>query len=136
VDEAFDGLIRIRGICAGMSADSISVAGWALPFMRFSISVIARTLKARLAENRAWRRSANSALPARAALGAPFCETGRAVVGGAVGIDGSERSAEFYIKAWYAGKDRLDGGASVSVFRPGDASAGMGRFWLRMGCAS
>jgi len=43
--------------------------------------------------------SANSALPARAALGAPFCETGRAVVGGAVALTAASAAPSFISKA-------------------------------------
>src|SRR3970282_378192 len=70
---------------------------------------------------------AGSALPARTALGAPFCQTGRAVIGGDGGIDSGERRSQFRIQsAGYAGEDGLDSSAQVFVFGPADASAGMG----------
>src|SRR5207244_2561125 len=62
---------------------------------------------------------AGSAASAGAVLGAPFFQTGRAAIGGAGRIDGSERGSEFCIQgSGYAGEDRMDGGAPVSVFRP------------------
>ena len=130
VDEAFDGLIRIRRYLCQACLRTVSLLPeWALPFMRFSIPVIARTVKARLVENRAWRAAAPTAPYQRGQHWVRRFAKQGAVVGGAVGIDGSEPSAEFYIQsAGYAGEDRLDGGASVSVFRPADASAGMGTF--------
>src|SRR5207249_4085927 len=111
-----------------MSADSVSVAGMGVAVYAFQHSGNRQDGEGPLdGEPGLAGGSAGSALPAGAALGAPFCGTGRAVVGGASGIDGGERSAEFYIQgAGYAGEDRLDGGASVSLFRPADASAGMG----------
>jgi hypothetical protein len=56
VDEAFDGLIRIRRyLCLACLRTVSLLPEWALPFMRFSIPVIAGTVKARLMENRAWK---------------------------------------------------------------------------------
>jgi hypothetical protein len=64
VDEAFDGLIRIRRYLCQACLRTVSLLPeWALPYMRFSISVIAKTVKARLMENRAWKA---------AAVGAPY----------------------------------------------------------------
>ena len=62
VDEAFDGWIRIRRYLCQACLRTVSLLPeWALPFMRFSIPVIARTVKARLMENRAWRAAAPTA---------------------------------------------------------------------------
>ena len=62
VDETFDGLIRIRRyLCQACQRTVSLLPEWALPFMRFSISVIAKTLKARLMENRAWKMAAPGA---------------------------------------------------------------------------
>lgn len=62
VDEAFDGLIRIRRYLCQACLRTVSLLPeWALPFMRFSIPVIARTVKARLVENRAWQAAAPTA---------------------------------------------------------------------------
>src|SRR5437879_13039860 len=59
VDETFDGLIRIRRyLCQACQGTVSLLPEWALPFMRFSIPVIARTVKARLIENRAWKMAA------------------------------------------------------------------------------
>ena len=59
VDEAFDGLIRIRRYLCQACLRTVSLLPeWALPFMRFSIPVIANTVKARLMENRAWKVAA------------------------------------------------------------------------------
>src|SRR5437867_8162718 len=59
VDEAFDGLIRIRRCLCQACLRTVSLLPeWALPFMRFSIPVIAKTVKARLMENRAWKVAA------------------------------------------------------------------------------
>jgi DNA-directed RNA polymerase subunit RPC12/RpoP len=67
VDEAFDGLIRIRRYLCQRCSRTVSVLPeWALPFMRFSIAVIARTVKARLMENRAWKLAAPEAAYQRA----------------------------------------------------------------------
>src|SRR5438128_12189329 len=53
VDEAFDGLIRIRRYLCQTCLRTVSLLPeCALLFMRFSISLIARTVKARLMENR------------------------------------------------------------------------------------
>src|SRR5437016_11979188 len=97
VDEAFDGLIRIRRYLCQACLRTVSLLPeWALPFMRFRRQDGESPLDG---EPGLAGGSADSALPAGAALGAPFRETGRAVVGGAVGIDGCERSAEFYIQS-------------------------------------
>jgi len=62
VDEAFDGLIRIRRYLCQACLRTVSLLpGWVLPFMRFSIPVIAKTVKARLIENRAWKAAAPAA---------------------------------------------------------------------------
>jgi len=62
VDEAFDGLIRIRRyLCQACLLTVSLLPGWALPFMRFSIPIIAKTVKARLIENRAWKAAAPAA---------------------------------------------------------------------------
>jgi hypothetical protein len=59
VDEAFDGLIRIRRYLCQTCLRTVSLLPeWALPFMRFSIPVIAKTVKARLMENRDWKAAA------------------------------------------------------------------------------
>src|SRR3989442_7640894 len=59
VDEAFDGLIRIRRyLCQAWLRTVSLLPEWALPFMRFSIPVNAKTAKARLMEDRAWRAGA------------------------------------------------------------------------------
>jgi len=111
-----------------MSADSVSVAGMGVAVYAFQHSGNRQDGEGPLDREPGLEGgSAGSALPAGAALGAPFGETGRAVIGGAGSIDGSERSAEFYIQgAGYAGEGRMDGGAPVSVFRLADAPAGMG----------
>lgn len=62
VDEAFDGLIRIRRyLCQACQGTVSLLPEWALPFMRFSIPQIARTVKARLMEKRAWKAAAPEA---------------------------------------------------------------------------
>src|SRR5437879_13862077 len=102
-----------------MSADSISVAGMGIAVYAFQYSGNRQDGESSLdGEPGLEGGSAGSALPAGAALGAPLCETGRAVIGGAGGTDGRERSAEFYIQgAGQASAGRLGGGESVSVFR-------------------
>ena len=61
VDQAFDGLIRIRRYLCETCQRTVSLLPeWALPFMRFSIPEIARTVKARL-ENQAWKTAAPEA---------------------------------------------------------------------------
>lgn len=58
VDETFDGLIRIRRYLCRACLRTVSLLPeWALPFMRFSIPEIARTVKARL-ENQDWKTAA------------------------------------------------------------------------------
>jgi len=53
VDEAFDGVIRVRRyLCQACRRTVSLLPEWALPYMRFSIAAIGRTLKARLMENR------------------------------------------------------------------------------------
>lgn len=62
VDEAFDGVVRIRRYLCQPCRRTVSLLPeWALPFMRFSLRVIARTVKARLMENRAWKAVAPEA---------------------------------------------------------------------------
>ena len=62
VDEAFDGVIRIRRyLCQGCLRTVSLLPEWALPFMRFAIPVIANTVKARLMESRAWKVAAPGA---------------------------------------------------------------------------
>jgi len=59
VDSAFDGLIRIRRYLCQACLRTVSLLPeWALPFMRFSIPEIARTVKARLMEKQSWKRAA------------------------------------------------------------------------------
>ena len=56
VDEAFDGVIRVRRyLCQACRRTVSLLPEWALPYMRFSIAVIGRTLKARLMESRVWK---------------------------------------------------------------------------------
>jgi len=56
VDAAFDGVIRVRRyLCQACRRTVSLLPEWALPYMRFSIAVIGRTLKARLMENRVWK---------------------------------------------------------------------------------
>ena len=63
VDEAFDGVIRIRRYLCQECCRTVSLLPeWALPYMRFSIRVIGRILASRLLENRAWK-AADSATP-------------------------------------------------------------------------
>ena len=62
VDQAFDGLIRIRRyLCQACQRTVSLLPEWALPFMRFSIPVIANTVKARLMESQAWKVAAPGA---------------------------------------------------------------------------
>ena len=62
VDEAFDGLIRIRRyLCQACRRTVSLLPEWALPFMRFSIVVIAKTIKARLVEKQCWKAAVPSA---------------------------------------------------------------------------
>lgn len=62
VDEAFDGLIRIRRYLCQVCLRTVSLLPeWALPFMRFSIEEIARTVKARLMEHGEWKVAAPGA---------------------------------------------------------------------------
>jgi hypothetical protein len=62
VDEAFDGLIRIRRYLCQVCRRTVSLLPeWALPFMRFSIVVIAKTIKARLVEKQYWKVAVPSA---------------------------------------------------------------------------
>ena len=63
VDEVFDGLIRIRRYLCQACLRTVSLLPeWALPFMRFSVQVIAKTVHARLMENRAWKVAAPGTL--------------------------------------------------------------------------
>ena len=58
-DEEFDGVIRIRRYLCQACLRTVSLLPeWALPFMRFSIAVIATTVRARLIESRAWKAAA------------------------------------------------------------------------------
>lgn len=62
VDEAFDGLIRIRRYLCETCRRTVSLLPeWALPFMRFSMVVIAKTIKARLVEKQCWKAAVASA---------------------------------------------------------------------------
>ena len=62
VDEAFDGVIRIRRYLCQACLRTVSLLPeWALPFMRFSISVIARTVHVRLMKNQSWKVAAPAA---------------------------------------------------------------------------
>lgn len=55
VDAAFDGVIRVRRYLCTRCRRTVSLLPeWALPYVRFSIPVIARVLKARLMESLAW----------------------------------------------------------------------------------
>jgi hypothetical protein len=62
VDPAFDGVIRIRRyLCQGCLRTVSLLPEWALPFMRFSIPLIAKTVKARLMDNQVWKVAAPEA---------------------------------------------------------------------------
>jgi hypothetical protein len=62
VDQVFDGVIRIRRYLCQACLRTVSLLPeWALPFMRFSIPVMGRTVKARLIENREWKVAAPGA---------------------------------------------------------------------------
>jgi hypothetical protein len=61
VDTAFDGVIRVRRyLCQACRRTVSLLPEWALPYMRFSITVIARILKARLVEKLAWKSTAEA----------------------------------------------------------------------------
>ena len=64
-DEAFDGVIRIRRyLCQACRRTVSLLPECALPYIRFSIPVIAPILKARLMEKRVWKRAAaDSTMP-------------------------------------------------------------------------
>ena len=56
VDDDFDGLIRILRYLCGACGRTVSLLpGWALPYLRFSVSVIGRTVTARLSAKAAWK---------------------------------------------------------------------------------
>lgn len=62
VDEAFDGVIRIRRyLCQACRRTVSLLPEWALPFMRFSIPVMAKTITTRLMEKQSWKMSAPAA---------------------------------------------------------------------------
>jgi len=62
MDEAFDGVIRIRRyLCLACLRTVSLLPEWALPFLRFSIPMIANTVKSRLMESRAWKLAAAGA---------------------------------------------------------------------------
>jgi hypothetical protein len=62
VDEVFNGSIRIRRYRCGACLRTVSLLpAWTLPFMRFSIPVIASVVKARLSENMPWKVAAPEA---------------------------------------------------------------------------
>ena len=62
VDQAFDGLIRIRRYLCQACLRTVSLLPeWALPLMRFSVEVIAKTVQARLLENQDWKVAAPGA---------------------------------------------------------------------------
>jgi len=64
VDAAFDGVIRVRRyLCQSCRRTVSLLPEWALPYMRFSITVIARTLIARLIEKLAWKSAAEGPAP-------------------------------------------------------------------------
>jgi hypothetical protein len=66
VDEAFDGVIRIRRYLCQTCLRTVSLLPeWALPFMRFSIPVIAKTIERRLMEKQSWKMAAPAAPPQR-----------------------------------------------------------------------
>ena len=59
VDTDFDGVIRVRRyLCLACKRTVSLLPEWALPYVRFSISVIAQVLKARLMEKRMWKAAA------------------------------------------------------------------------------
>jgi hypothetical protein len=56
VDEGFDDTIRVRRFLCLLCRRTVSLLPeWALPYLRFSIEEIRRTLKARLMESRVWK---------------------------------------------------------------------------------
>lgn len=62
VDEGFDGVIQIRRYLCQACLRTVSLLPeWALPFLRFSIPMIASTVNARLMESRAWKLAAPAA---------------------------------------------------------------------------
>lgn len=64
VDAGFDGVIRVRRyLCQACRRTVSLLPEWALPYMRFSITVIARTLIARLIEKLAWKSAAEVSAP-------------------------------------------------------------------------
>src|SRR5437016_623753 len=113
----------------GLPADRVAVAGMGVAVYAFQYFDDRQDRESALdGEPGLEDGSAGSVLPAGTALGAPLCQTGRAVIGCADGIDGGgERRSQFRIQGvGHAGEDRMDGRAPVSVCRPADASAGMG----------
>ena len=62
VDEAFDGVIRIRRyLCQACRRTVSLLPEWALPFMRFSIPLMAKTIRTRLMEKQSWKMTAPAA---------------------------------------------------------------------------
>lgn len=62
VDEAFDGVIRIhRYLCQACRRTVSLLPEWALPYLRYSIPVIARIVAARLMEKLQWKAASPAA---------------------------------------------------------------------------
>ena len=130
VDEASDGVIRIRRyLCRACQRTVSLLPEWALPFMRFSIPVMGEHDQSAFDREAVLEdRCTQSALSARAALGAPVSSTRRTVIAGSGGHDGGESGLQFRLKnAGHAGGDRLGAGAPVSAFGFACAFTGMGQ---------
>jgi len=125
VDAGFDGSIRVRRYLCRFCRRTVSLLPqFALPYLRFSVTVMALFLMARLRDGHsllaaaAFGRATEHALPARSVLGTPVPEAGRGSVRGAGGVDRTGGGLELRRACLaHAAGHRLDQCPPLSVCR-------------------
>ena len=132
IDAAFDGVIRVRRyLCQACQRTVSLLPEFALPYLRFSLTVIALFLIARLLsgqtlQRRRRGRAAVHALPARPVLDSPLPTAGRSAVRRAGRVDAAHCRARLRPpRPGHAGIHRLDRRSPLPVRRRALPPAGL-----------
>ena len=136
VDVRLDQSIRVRRyLCRSCKRTVSLLPEFALPYLRFGITVISLFLVARLLEGATLAVAATKAaqaampVPARPILGPPLSTASRGPMHRISGIDQAGHSPEFCLPRFAdAAIHRLDSGPSVSVLRTALPPVGLARF--------
>ena len=134
VDVAFDGVIRVRRyLCNSCQRTTSLLPDFALPWLRFSVSVIALFLVAPLAQGSdaagcGPSRASHHAIPARSVLDSPFPKASAGSEPGTGGADSPAGSGGLRLQSSADARiHRMDRRPSLPVFATARTSAGLAR---------